>query len=123
MGTLLELGPQGSLVSHHMVHICGSVTPQTYGRMEKKEGRDAVGYRVYRGIIHLFRCQFSLEERTYVPMNILVIGLNHKTASVEIRERLAFNGPKLEEGLLAIRQLKGVNEAALLSTCNRVEIY
>jgi len=56
-------------------------------------------------------------------MNILVIGLNHKTASVEIRERLAFNGPKLEEGLLAIRQLKGVNEAALLSTCNRVEIY
>jgi len=43
-------------------------------------------------------------------MNILVIGLNHKTASVEIRERLAFNGPKLEEGLLAIRQLKGVNE-------------
>ena len=56
-------------------------------------------------------------------MNTLVIGLNHKTASVEIRERLAFNGPKLEEGLLAIRQLKGVNEAALLSTCNRVEIY
>ncbi|MGO9378446.1 MAG: glutamyl-tRNA reductase [Dissulfurispiraceae bacterium] len=56
-------------------------------------------------------------------MNTLVIGLNHKTASVEIREKLAFNGPKLEEGLLAIRQLKGVNEAALLSTCNRVEIY
>ena len=56
-------------------------------------------------------------------MNILVIGLNHKTASVEIRERLAFNGLKLEEGLLAIRQLKGVKEAALLSTCNRVEIY
>src|SRR5664280_1665250 len=91
--------------------------------MEKKEGRNAVGHRVYRSIIHLFRCQFSFEERPYVPMNILVIGLNHKTASVEIRERLAFTGPKLEEGLLAIRRLNGVNEAALLSTCNRVEIY
>ncbi len=56
-------------------------------------------------------------------MNILVIGLNHKTASVELRERLAFNGPKLEEGLLGIRQLKSVSEAALLSTCNRVEIF
>ncbi len=56
-------------------------------------------------------------------MNILVIGLSHKTASVELRERLAFNGAKLEEGLLGLRQLKGINEAALLSTCNRVELY
>ena len=56
-------------------------------------------------------------------MTILVIGLNHKTASVELRERLAFNGPKLEEGLFKVRQLSSVNEAGLLSTCNRVEIY
>ncbi|HMK44455.1 MAG TPA: glutamyl-tRNA reductase [Dissulfurispiraceae bacterium] len=56
-------------------------------------------------------------------MSILVIGLNHKTASVEIRERLAFNAEKLESGLEAIRSLSCVNEAALLSTCNRVEIY
>jgi glutamyl-tRNA reductase len=56
-------------------------------------------------------------------MNILVIGLSHKTTSVELRERLAFNGAKLEEGLLGLSQLRGVNEALLLSTCNRVEIY
>jgi glutamyl-tRNA reductase len=56
-------------------------------------------------------------------MNILAIGLSHKTASVELRERVAFNGTKLEEGLLGLRQLAGVNEATLLSTCNRVEIY
>ncbi len=56
-------------------------------------------------------------------MKIFVIGLNHKTASVEIRERLAFNGPKLEEGLSGLKQLSVVEEAALLSTCNRVEIY
>ncbi|HMK55658.1 MAG TPA: glutamyl-tRNA reductase [Dissulfurispiraceae bacterium] len=56
-------------------------------------------------------------------MNFFVIGLNHKTASVEIRERLAFNGARLEKGLLALRQTRGVSEAALLSTCNRVEIY
>ncbi len=56
-------------------------------------------------------------------MSILVIGLNHKTASLDIRERLAFNGQKLEDGLLGIHGLPDVQEAALLSTCNRVEIY
>ena len=56
-------------------------------------------------------------------MNIAVIGLNHKTADVVLREKLAFNGPRLEEGLLGIRDLPGIREAVILSTCNRVEIY
>lgn len=56
-------------------------------------------------------------------MNILVIGLNHKTADVEVREKLAFDGQKLDEGLLALRRLPGIEEAIILSTCNRVEIY
>lgn len=56
-------------------------------------------------------------------MNILVLGLNHKTAEVEVRERLAFNENKLEEGLLKLHQLQGVREVVILSTCNRVEIY
>jgi len=56
-------------------------------------------------------------------MNILIVGLNHKTASLDVREKLAFDGELLTQGLTALRQLPGVNEAALLSTCNRVEIY
>jgi glutamyl-tRNA reductase len=56
-------------------------------------------------------------------MNILIIGLNHKTASLDVREKLAFDGDLLKEGLTALRQLPGISEAALLSTCNRVEIY
>ena len=56
-------------------------------------------------------------------MNILIVGLNHKTADVDIRERLAFNGQKLEEGLQRIKTLPDVKEAVILSTCNRVEIY
>jgi glutamyl-tRNA reductase len=56
-------------------------------------------------------------------MNILIVGLNHKTAPLEVREKLAFDGDLLKEGMTALRQLPGVNEAALLSTCNRVEIY
>lgn len=56
-------------------------------------------------------------------MKILIIGLNHKTASVDIREKLAFNGPKLSEGVLGLQKIPDVREVALLSTCNRVEIY
>jgi glutamyl-tRNA reductase len=56
-------------------------------------------------------------------MKIVVVGLNHKTADVELREKLAFNGPRLEEGLLRIKEIPEIREAAILSTCNRVEIY
>ncbi len=56
-------------------------------------------------------------------MKIVVIGLNHKTADVDLREKLAFNGPRLEEGILRIRELPEVMETVIVSTCNRVEIY
>ena len=56
-------------------------------------------------------------------MKTLIIGLNHHTADVNVREKFAFSGPKLEEGLLAFSDLPEVNEAVILSTCNRVELY
>lgn len=56
-------------------------------------------------------------------MNIIVVGLNHKTADVEVRERLAFNGERLIEGLEGLLRLPGINGVLIISTCNRVEIY
>lgn len=56
-------------------------------------------------------------------MKVFVVGLNHKIADVDVREKLAFNGPKLEEGLMRFRELPGIQEAVILSTCNRVELY
>ncbi|MFZ5906523.1 MAG: glutamyl-tRNA reductase [Nitrospirota bacterium] len=56
-------------------------------------------------------------------MKILVVGLNHKIADVEVREKLAFSGEKLEQGLVMFRELPEVQEAIILSTCNRVELY
>jgi len=56
-------------------------------------------------------------------MKVLVAGLNHKIADVDVREKLAFTGPKLEEGLLRFNGLPEVDEAIILSTCNRVELY
>jgi glutamyl-tRNA reductase len=56
-------------------------------------------------------------------MNLLVAGLNHKTAEVEVREKLAYDGGKLEPGLLGLYGLPEIEEALVLSTCNRVEHY
>ncbi len=56
-------------------------------------------------------------------MKVLVVGLNHKVADVDVRERLAFNGPKLEEGLLLFHKVPHIKESIILSTCNRVELY
>jgi glutamyl-tRNA reductase len=56
-------------------------------------------------------------------MKAFVIGLNHTTADVDVREKFAFNGPRLEEGLMAFRDIPEVKEAIILSTCNRVELY
>ncbi|MDX1451412.1 MAG: glutamyl-tRNA reductase [Oleiphilaceae bacterium] len=56
-------------------------------------------------------------------MSFLAFGINHKTAPVDIREQVAFDPEALEHALLAMRALPGVDEAAILSTCNRTELY
>jgi len=54
-------------------------------------------------------------------LNLVLTGLNHKTAPVEVRERLAVNADQLPAALDALRACPGVDEVMLLSTCNRVE--
>jgi glutamyl-tRNA reductase len=55
-------------------------------------------------------------------MSILLVGVNHKTAPVEIRERLAFNDEACAEGLRRLVDGVIVREGLIVSTCNRVEI-
>jgi glutamyl-tRNA reductase len=56
-------------------------------------------------------------------MEILVIGLNHNTAPIEIRECLAFPEDKLGDALSKVHTLSSVKENMIVSTCNRVEVY
>ena len=51
------------------------------------------------------------------------LGVNHQTAPVSLRERLAFDAGALPEALASLKALPGVQEAAILSTCNRTELY
>jgi glutamyl-tRNA reductase len=56
-------------------------------------------------------------------MGFLVIGINHRTAPVEIREKVVFGGEELPDAVRELTALPGVSEAAIVSTCNRTEIY
>ena len=56
-------------------------------------------------------------------MHIAVVGLSHRTAPVEIRERLSIAEQTMEDSLQKLRADEQVLEASILSTCNRLEIY
>ncbi|MDX1605373.1 MAG: hypothetical protein R3202_04220, partial [Candidatus Competibacterales bacterium] len=56
-------------------------------------------------------------------MPLLAVGINHKTAPVSIREQVAFTPERLPDALRDLRSSGGASEVAILSTCNRTELY
>ncbi|OGW53768.1 MAG: glutamyl-tRNA reductase [Nitrospirae bacterium RBG_19FT_COMBO_55_12] len=56
-------------------------------------------------------------------MSIIVVGLSHKTAPVDVREKLSFPEATVPEALKALKGYEGIRESLILSTCNRVELY
>jgi glutamyl-tRNA reductase len=56
-------------------------------------------------------------------MHLFLLGLSHKTAPIEVRERLSISPAQLPRALNALRESGGASESAILSTCNRTEIY
>ncbi|WP_166251713.1 glutamyl-tRNA reductase [Marinobacter salicampi] len=56
-------------------------------------------------------------------MALLTLGINHRTAPVELRERIAFTPERMAEAFSELRVASGASEAAILSTCNRTELY
>ena len=56
-------------------------------------------------------------------MNFFVLGVNHKTAPVEVRERFAISESQLPNALAKLTSMEGIEEGMIVSTCNRVEIF
>ncbi len=56
-------------------------------------------------------------------MDLIVVGLNHRTAPLEVRERVTFDEREVQETLSRARSERVLSEAILLSTCNRTEFY
>lgn len=56
-------------------------------------------------------------------MTLITLGINHKTAPIEVREKVAFSPVEIPEALQDLADLREMREVALLSTCNRMELY
>ena len=56
-------------------------------------------------------------------MGFIALGINHRTAGVEVRERVSFSPEQLPDALQRLRAEAGADEVAILSTCNRTELY
>jgi glutamyl-tRNA reductase len=56
-------------------------------------------------------------------MSFKILGINHKTAPVALREKVAFSEDRLGAALRALHQESGIAEVVILSTCNRTEVY
>src|SRR2546427_7947069 len=80
------------------------------------------GRSVRDGNCRVGRELLQCRSRAGAAMNFQLIGVNHKTAPVEVREQLAIPERKLPQALQQLMGLPGVGEAMILCTCNRVEI-
>ncbi len=58
-----------------------------------------------------------------VPLHIIAVGLNYRTAPVEIREKFAFSDQDLPKALAELKETKSILECVIVATCNRTEIY
>jgi glutamyl-tRNA reductase len=56
-------------------------------------------------------------------MPFSILGINHKTAPLALREKVAFAEERLQAALRTLKQETGVAEVVILSTCNRTEVY
>lgn len=56
-------------------------------------------------------------------MSLLSLGINHQTAPVDVRERVAFSGDQVNDALRDLQKISAVKESVIVSTCNRTEIY
>ncbi|MGI9245768.1 MAG: glutamyl-tRNA reductase [Steroidobacteraceae bacterium] len=56
-------------------------------------------------------------------MSLVIVGINHRSAPVEVRERVVFEPARIPDALQQLRSLPDVSESLIVSTCNRTELY
>ena len=56
-------------------------------------------------------------------MHIIAISINHRTADVALREKVAFKADAIQESHIDLFETKSILENVILSTCNRTEVY
>ena len=69
------------------------------------------------------QCTLAALASPVALMTLVLVGLNHKTAPVDVREKVAFGPAQLAAALQDLAAPAGVQEGIIVSTCNRTELY
>ncbi len=72
---------------------------------------------------HFMGCSTVSYNQAHTAMTLIALGINHNTASVEVREAVAFSPSQIAEALREACSQMRIQEVAILSTCNRTELY
>src|SRR5208337_5261045 len=126
-GAVLVLGPQGSPDHARLANLRGAAARAAHRRLAGPAG-GLVGHLWLPGVAdHLCGRQpvdVRLPQLRQVreTMNLLLLGFNQKTASLELREKLAGLIPDLPAAYRSLKDFPEIAEIILYSTCNRVEL-
>src|ERR1041385_3377808 len=90
--------------------------------MARQAGRLSCDICLWRSRAGLGRQQFQPDAQVYCSMNFHVIGVNHYSAPLHVRELLSVPEARLPDAIRSLVQQPGVDEGMVLSTCNRVEV-
>src|SRR5690348_9879083 len=113
-------GPAHRLFPVYLGFLPGYDLPPCLRRVARETPRVACSGRFRLRYCHLGYTPRP-EERA-AAMKLALAGINHRTAPVELRERVAFRSDELPHALELLHQHTGQPEALILSTCNRVEV-
>src|SRR5262249_13301097 len=126
LGALLDLGSAPDRLAPGLGALRGDALRAVLDRLAREEGRDADGGRRDRDPARIRRLRPGRGRDARQGLRLVkfvATGLSHKTAPIELREKLAQNTAQLEETLLSLRKGTLITEACVVSTCNRVEFY
>src|ERR1017187_5153464 len=112
--------------SHCLLHQLGSVCPPALRSSQRRPSwaQSCIPFwrRSRRHDGRLGRKPLQPCAQVRSPMTLALIGVNHKTAPIELRERIAISREDLPETTRALADMPGVSECMIVSTCNRVEL-
>ncbi len=121
-GPLFFYDPKILLSLHHVggVHAA-AVHPLEFGMARPPRGVSG-DLRLRGGPGRMGRKLLQPRAQVYRLMNFIVIGVNHQTAPVEVREQFAIPEARLPEATKCLATYPGIEEGMIVSTCNRVEL-
>ena len=128
MGSIRESLRESGIVGDRLAEIMGKIASLPLARVIiegslRDVPRVINDFFEEEGVIHRIKDDFDeIEDLNGREVEIFVVGMSHKTAPVEVRERMELRLDLIKDFLVGLKEFAEITECVVLSTCNRVEI-